>query len=134
MTPRMSTALVAGLLLAGMSAPAGAQPETLAQIDCSASHRNGPILEVRCANADSQPGTVDLMYVCSTPLDFDRRIVFNEPGIPIGGGATLRLTRDCGPDQVVFTYQLWALTRGQLDDQAARQDQIRARRDRAAGR
>ncbi|WP_327145076.1 hypothetical protein [Nocardia sp. NBC_01327] len=125
-----------GLLAAGLVAvPAGAEAGGApAQIDCSATHRDGSKLEVSCYNADSVTGTIDLMYVCSTPLDFDHQIFFNEPALAIDGGSTLRLTRDCGPQQVMFTYQVWPLTGTQLDDQTARQNQIREQRDRAANR
>ncbi|MCU1647027.1 MAG: hypothetical protein JWN03_7302 [Nocardia sp.] len=133
---RIVTALAGGLFAAGLATlPASAEPSSsLAQIDCSATHRAGSRLEVSCYNPDSVTGTVDVMYVCSTPLNFDHQIFFNEPGHAIAGGSTLRLTRDCGPEQVMFTYQIWPLTGAQLDDQTARQDQIREQRDRAAGR
>ncbi|MFB7716988.1 hypothetical protein [Nocardia sp. NPDC056100] len=129
----MTAVLTGGLLLAVPTGQSMAQPRA-AEIDCSASHKNGRILEVSCYNEDSAAGTVDLVYVCTTPLDWDRRIVVNEPGFTVGGGGVLHLIRDCGDGQVVFTYQVTALTQRQFDDQTARQDQIRARRDRAAGR
>lgn len=136
MRSTLLTALTGALLALGTvgAGLAGADPGALAQVDCDASYKDGPTLRVSCYNADTEPARVDLMYVCSTPLDFDRRMFFTEPGFPVGPGSTLRLTRDCGPEQVVLSYQVWPLTQGQLRDQSARQDQIREKRDRQAGR
>ncbi|GAB0101763.1 hypothetical protein JMUB6875_07270 [Nocardia sp. JMUB6875] len=119
--------------LAVTGPPASAEPG-LASIDCSATHTEGSQLIVDCFNPDLVPGVVDVFYVCSTPLDFNRQIVFDEPGNPIGAGSNLRLVRDCGPEQVVVTRQILAFTQRQQDDQSARQQQIREQRDRAAGR
>ncbi|MBL1078941.1 hypothetical protein JK358_31510 [Nocardia sp. 2] len=132
------TALIAtlgGLVVAAgpfHAVPAAADPPPM--IDCGDTYTEGSRLEISCHNPDSAPGTVDLMYVCSTPLDFGRRIVFNEPGFTVGAGATLRLTRDCGAEQVVVTHQLWTLTAEQRADNDARIAGIRERRDRATPR
>ncbi|MEV6768510.1 hypothetical protein AB0N05_07730 [Nocardia sp. NPDC051030] len=126
-----------GLLAAGMTASglAVAEPDSsLAMIDCSDSYRTGQFLEISCYNPDSAAGTVDLFYACSTPLDFDHQVIFNEPGFSIGPGSTLRLHRDCGAEQVVITFQASGLTASQQDDQNTRLDQLREKRDRAAGR
>ncbi|NNH70960.1 hypothetical protein HLB23_13995 [Nocardia uniformis] len=125
----------ATLLALGLAAaPAAAQPNVPFMIDCSASHTDDSRLLLSCANPGSLPGTVDLMYVCSTPLDFNRQIIFNEPGHFVAPKSTLRLTRDCGPEQVIITYQAWPLTQDQQDDEQTRLDRIRAERDELAGR
>ncbi|QLY29521.1 hypothetical protein [Nocardia huaxiensis] len=128
-------ALAAGVLLAGtpnLLPRAEAAPPLL--ITCADSYTEESRLEVSCHNRDSGAGTVDLMYVCSTPLDFGRQIVFNEPGFRVGGGSTLRLTRDCGAEQVVISYQLWPLTAEQQADIDGRQAKIREQRDQATPR
>ncbi|MFI1916953.1 hypothetical protein [Nocardia sp. NPDC020380] len=130
--------LILGALLTGPASaasghPARADAGTLAEIDCGATRTDGSRLEISCYNPDSEPGSVDVTYVCSTPLD-GRQVVFTEPGNPIGAGATLRLSRDCGPGQVVLTYQVWPLTASQRGDQEARQERIRRQRDQEAGR
>ncbi|MFJ4649936.1 hypothetical protein ACIP5Y_01540 [Nocardia sp. NPDC088792] len=126
-------ALLTGPASAASGGLARTDAGTLAEIDCGATHTAGSRLEISCYNPDSEPGSVDVTYVCSTPLD-GRQVVFTEPGNPIGAGAALRLSRDCGPGQVVLTYQVWPLTASQLGDQAARQERIRRQRDQEEGR
>ncbi|WP_067813146.1 hypothetical protein [Nocardia inohanensis] len=129
-------ALSAALLVAGglLDAPVAAAPGSTATIDCKATRTDGSWLEVSCYNNDSSAGVVDVFYVCSTPLDFDRQIVFDEPGNYIAAGSTLRLSRDCGADQRVVTYQVLGYTEFQQNDLTERQRQIREQRDRAVGR
>lgn len=126
--------LAGGLIgLTLLSPRAGAAP-SMEAIDCSATRSDGALLIVDCVNPDSTPGVVDILYACSTPLDFDHRMLFDEPGNPIGAGATFHAVRDCGPDQVVVLRQVVGYTQRQLDDQSVRQRQIREKRDREAGR
>ncbi|WP_067706829.1 hypothetical protein [Nocardia yamanashiensis] len=117
-----------------LAAPAAAAPDSAATVDCAGTRTYGSRLEVSCYNPDSAAGVVDVFYVCSTPLDFDRRIVFDEPGNYIAAGSMLILARDCGAQQRVITYQVQGYTEFQRDDMSQRQQQIREKRDRAAGR
>ncbi|MEV6556833.1 hypothetical protein AB0M22_14015 [Nocardia sp. NPDC051756] len=116
------------------SVPVAAAQADAAMIDCGDSAKAGARLDITCHNPTAEAGTVSVTWVCSTPLDFTRRIVFTEPDHTIAAGSALRFTRDCGPDQVVLTYQAWPVTVAQQQDQNTRLDRIRDKRDREMGR
>lgn len=105
---RAAATIAAGLAVIGGSlvlAPGAANADA-SSIACQI-NSSGSRIDATCVNGSGDPSTVSVHVVCTKLLDLQqRKFVIDDPRVPIGGHATVHITKDCGQGQMATTADI----------------------------